>query len=301
LVWRCARASRDAALNRSAAGRIPRGHSATNPYHKARFMLSVSLTQFLLVNDVFSFTIATMGAAAVFFFLQRSELAPRYRMVAVLAGIVPLVACYNYVRLFESWNGAYTESHGSVVATALSFNESYRYADWLITVPILVVNLVMVIDLPRRQAQVRCFVLGLLAFEMILLGYPGQFTSDATTRWLWWSASMVPFCIIVYQLYFTLGDAVRNQPESARHLVVLARFVLMLIWSAYPIIYVLPDLGVTGPNSFLFTQVGYACTDISAKTIVGMLFYLIAARKSAALLDAGQGETATRRAAMARA
>jgi bacteriorhodopsin len=239
---------------------------------------------------------AAMGAASCFFFLQRGELAPRYRSVAALAGIVTLVACYNYYRLFESWNGAFAESHGLVTATAHSFNESYRYADWLLTVPFLLVMLVLVIDLPRRQAQVRGFVLGLQAVEMILLGYPGQIATDPTTRWLWWGASMVPFGIIVYQLYVTLAEAVRLQPEGARHLVVTARFMTVLIWCVYPAIYILPMVGVTGTTSFIITQAGYAVADISAKAIYGVMIYMIAVRKSAALADgSGTGQTASER------
>jgi bacteriorhodopsin len=260
-------------------------------------VLSLSLNQYELVSNVFSFTMAAMGAASFFFFVQRGQLAPRYRMVATLAGVVTVVACYNYFRLFQGWTEAYTVSHGIVTATGRGFDEAYRYADWLFTVPVLLVNLVLVIDLPRRQAQVRGFVLALQAVEMILLGYPGQISNDPTTRWLWWGASMVPFGIIVYQLYVTLADAVRNQPEGARHLVVLARFMTVLIWCFYPAIYLLPMLGVTGATSFVLTQAGYAAADLSAKALYGVMLYMIAARKSQADLEApAVGATATDRA-----
>lgn len=265
-------------------------------------MFTISLTQYQLISNVFAFTMTAMGAASFFFFLQRGELAPRYRAAAALAGIVTLVACCNYFLLFQSWGGAFVESHGAVTATGRSFNESYRYADWLLTVPFLLAMLVLVLDLPRRQAQVRGFVLGLQAVEMILLGYPGQIATDPTTRWLWWGAAMVPFGIIVYQLYVTLADAVRSQPEGARHLVVLARFMTVLLWCVYPAIYVLPMVGVTGATSFILTQAGYAIADISAKAFYGVMIYMIAARKTAALAEGtSTGATAGERVSPLRA
>jgi bacteriorhodopsin len=150
----------------------------------------------------------------------------------------------------------------------------------VLTVPILMVELVLVIDLPRRQAQMRAFILGVLAAEMIVLGYPGQIASDSTTRWLWWAASMVPFLIIIYQLYITLADAVRSQPEEARGLVAWARFLAVAIWCVYPVIYTLPMLGLTGTNTFIATQIAYALADVSAKVGYGVMIYMIAARKS---------------------
>jgi bacteriorhodopsin len=241
----------------------------------------ISVAQFDLIQNILSFTVSAMGAAAVFFFLQRREVSPKYRAVVTLAGIVTMIATYNYVRLLDSWNGAYIDVNGTIKATSHLYNEAFRYADWLLTVPILMVMLVMVIDLPKRQAQVRSFVLGLQAVEMILLGYPGQMSTDNATRWLWWAASMVPFLIIVYQLYVTLAQAVRSQPENARHLVVAARFMTVVVWCAYPVIYTLPMLGVTGTNSFVFTQGAYAIADVTAKAVYGVLIYMIAMRKSA--------------------
>lgn len=243
-------------------------------------MDALSVTQFDLVYNILSFTVAAMGGATMFFFLQRGELLPKYRVVATLAGVVTMIAAYNYWGLLNSWAASYVDVNGTVKATNHLYNETYRYADWLLTVPILMVNLVLVIDLPRRAAQVRGFVLALQAVEMILLGYPGQLTKDPTTRWLWWGAGMIPFGIIVYQLYGTLAGAVRAQPEGARHLVIAARFLTVLVWCVYPVIYLLPLFGITGTEAFVFTQVGYAAADITAKAGYGVLLYMIAYRKS---------------------
>ncbi len=242
--------------------------------------MSISVLQYDLVVNVFSFTMSAMGAAAAFAMLQRQEVLPRYRVAVVLVALVPLVATYNYYRLFEAWQMAFSVSNGVVTSTGRAFNDTYRSADWLVTVPMLVVALVLVLDLPARQAKLRSLVLGIQAAEMILLGYPGQISTLASTRWLWWGAAMVPFAIIVQQLYGGLASAVAAQPAQVRGLVTLARFVTVLTWCFYPAVYVLPLIGVTGTTAFIATQLGYAGADLAAKVGYGLLIYAIAARKS---------------------
>ena len=245
-------------------------------------MIALTLTQVNLVTNVFALTIAAMGAAAAFFFLQRSEVAPRYRIVVSLVGIVCLIDAYNYYRMFEGWTAAYSVVDGTVRATGLQFNDSYRYAAWFLTVPILLIVLVLVMDLPPAQTRLRSIVLGLQAVEMIVLGYPGQLAADPGARWFWWACAMVPFLVIIYQLYIGLAQSIRNQPAEARGLVTTARLTTVLVWCIYPALYLLPMLELTGPLAFVGTQVGYAVADIIAKAVYGVLIYMVAVRKSEA-------------------
>ncbi len=61
---------------------------------------------------------------------------------------------------------------------------------------------------------------------------------------------------------------------------VLARFVTVLTWCFYPMVYVMPMLGITGSAVFISSQIGYAVADLLAKVGFGALIYLIAARKT---------------------
>ena len=66
-------------------------------------MDSISPGQYSLVYNAFSFTIAVMGAASVFFFLSRSQVTPPYRTALTVTGLVTLIALYHYLRIFNSW------------------------------------------------------------------------------------------------------------------------------------------------------------------------------------------------------
>ena len=58
-------------------------------------MDSISPGQFSLVYNAFSFAIAVMGAATVFFFLSRSQVAPPYRTAITVTGLVTLAEMYQ--------------------------------------------------------------------------------------------------------------------------------------------------------------------------------------------------------------
>ena len=115
--------------------------------------MELTVSQFSLVANMFSFTIATMGAAALFFFLSRPSVAPRYRPALVVSGLVVAIACYHYFRIHENWIEAFGLMGTSYKATAIPFNHAYRYADWILTVPLLMVELIAVLALPKAESR----------------------------------------------------------------------------------------------------------------------------------------------------
>ncbi len=243
-------------------------------------MTDITVGQFNLVYNAFSFTIATMGAATLFFWLNRSLVAPAYRMAVTVSGLVTAIALYHYVRILGSWDGAFDVVDGQISATGVAFNDAYRYVDWLLTVPLLLVELILVMRLSRAETTSKAVRLGILAALMVALGYPGEVSSEAGTRWLWWGLGMLPFLWIVYELFVGLRDSIEAQPESARGLVNGARWLTVASWSFYPVVFVFPMIGFTGGAAATAVQVGYTVADIVAKAVFGLLIFAIALRKS---------------------
>ena len=258
----------------------------------------LSLFQYSLVDNVFSMTVATMGAAALFFFLARSSIAPKYRPALLVSGIVVTIACYHYFMIRQSWQGAYTfekvAAEGGAadyVASGKAFNDFYRYADWILTVPLLMVELVTVMALSAAVSRPLLTKLVIAAALMIGLGYPGEISNDWTTRLIWGVLSSIPFIYILYLLWTELSKSLDTQPKEVRSLISIARFVILITWAFYPIAYAvygdsLPGAkpGIVGERSSLGAvgiQVGYAIADITAKAGFGILIYMIALRKTA--------------------
>lgn len=256
-------------------------------------MVDLSVTEFSVVSNMFSFTIATMGAAAIFFFLSRSSLAPKYRPALMVSGLVVAIACYHYFRIYESWHAAYDLEGSTYVSTPQTFNDAYRYADWILTVPLLMVELISVLALPKGEGNSLLRNLVIAAILMIGLGYPGEISSDTTTRWIWWSASMLPFLYILYILFTQLTRSLDRQPDGVKGLVSAARIVVLLTWAFYPIAYaIITFTGTKSATGLVALQVGYTVADITAKAGFGLLIYFIARTKTEVELSTDEPATA---------
>lgn len=245
-------------------------------------MEELSVGQYELIYNAFSFTFATMAAATLFFWLGRAQVAPPYKTAMTITGLVTFIAAYHYFRIFQSWEAAFVYVDGTLQVTGIPFNNAYRYVDWLLTVPLLLIELILVMNLSRSETISKGVRLGILAALMIALGYPGEVADSSGARLLWGVLSMIPFLWILYELFFGLREAIANQPESARGLVSAARWVTVLSWSFYPLVYFGGLAGLGGPTSTTVIEVGYSVADIVAKAGFGVLIYMIAMRKSAA-------------------
>ena len=250
-------------------------------------LTSLSLGEYSLVYNMFSFTIAAMLAAGLFFILAQHRVAPKYRISLVISTLVVGIAAYHYFRITGSWSTAYEiSSAGSeYLSTGKPFNDAYRYVDWLLTVPLLLVELVLVLNLSRQKSGPLLTKLVIAAVFMIGLGYPGELLnadSMFSERGFWGLLSTIPFVYILYILFGELGKAMEDQPERVRILFRNIRYLLIFTWGFYPIVYMAPFAGFTGSTSLVTIQVGYTIADVLAKAGYGVMIYAIAREKSLA-------------------
>jgi len=238
--------------------------------------------QWSLVYNSLSFGIAAMGSATIFFWLQLGNVSKSYRTALTITGLVTAIATYHYVRIFNSWVDAYTVKDQNVATfSGQPFNDAYRYVDWLLTVPLLLIELVLVMKLPRGETVELCWKLGLAAALMVALGYPGEIQDDLTMRWVWWALAMIPFCYVVITLVTGLAGATSKQPDSVKGLVSAARYLTVISWLTYPFVYIIKNIGLAGAVAMTYEQVGYSAADVTAKAVFGVLIWAIAAGKSA--------------------
>jgi len=253
-------------------------------------MESITLGQYEIIYNALSFTIATMGAATLFFWLVRETVAPQYRTALIISGLVTFIAAYHYWRMFDSWSGAFVvdATAGTIARSGEKFNDAYRYVDWLLTVPLLLVEMILVMGLTRAVTISKSVRLGTLAALMVALGYPGEVATDSGTRLLWGGLSVIPFLFILYELFVGLRASINSQPEQARGLVSLAIWVTVVSWCFYPIVYFAPllfgpenaNISTMSGSAAVTVQVGYTIADIVAKAGFGVLIFLIASAKS---------------------
>ncbi len=250
-------------------------------------MIPSALTsgQYETVYNFLSLVIASQLFTALFLLISLPRLLPRYRNAIVVAIIVCGIAAYHYFRIFDSFKAAFvSKSVGGTgtyhQAVGAAFNEGYRYVDWFLTVPLLLVELVAVLAL-TRQLQTRLLLqLVPAAALMIALGYPGEISGDNGLRGLFGALSTIPFLFILFILFVQLSKSLALQPESVRKTLSRLRFLLLLSWGVYPIAYLLPLLNISGADAWVAKQVGYSVADIVAKAVYGLIIFTVARKKS---------------------
>jgi bacteriorhodopsin len=244
----------------------------------------LTIGQFSLVVNVLSFTFAAMLASFIFFVLARGQVLPKYRPALIMSALVVAIAGYHYFRILESWQGAYALVDGAYQPTGKPFNDAYRYVDWLLTVPLLTAELVAVLSLARDRSASLTWRLAGAAALMVILGYPGEIAGTVTERAIWGFVSTIPFVYILFVLFRELGPAIERQPPQAQVLVRNIRLLLFATWGFYPIVYLLPILGVSllSAEAVLGVQVGYSIADVAAKCGYGLVIYAIARAKTEA-------------------
>lgn len=243
--------------------------------------LTLTAGQYDLVYNSFSFVIAAMGASLLFFVLVRGSVAPRHRMAITLSTIVVGIALYHYVRIFNSWADAFTYTGGTYVQDGIPFNEAYRYVDWLLTVPLLLAELVIVLKLDRGKTRSLLVRLTIAALAMIIAGYPGELAAaDSTAKIVWGVVGTLPFLYILYVLFVELGNSLGRQAPGVIRLLSGLRWILVVTWTVYPVAYFLPAVIDDPVVAELARQVGYSVADVLAKPLFGLLVLAIALAKS---------------------
>ncbi|MDH6410269.1 bacteriorhodopsin [Aurantimicrobium minutum] len=240
-------------------------------------------TQFNIVFNMLSLGVASMLFTTFFLVLARDRVLPRYRLAVLISATVTGIAAYHYFRMFDSFNHAFSSLDGAVNNAAV-YNVGYRYVDWLLTVPLLLVETVAVLALTRQLQGSLLKRLVPAAALMIVLGYPGDAKLDlwGIAPSVWGLLSTIPFLYIMYILFVELGKSLVRQSEPVRKKIKLLRILLIATWGVYPITFILA-MNSDGFNAdqFVAREVGYTIADILAKCLFGLLIFSIARMKSA--------------------
>ncbi len=244
----------------------------------------LTVGQYSLVYNFMSLTIAAFLGSGLFFILGRKHVNEHYQKALLTSAIVVGIAAYHYFRISHSWAEAFVLEGGAYQPTGKPFNDAYRYADWLITVPLLLVELVQVMNLSREKSRSLMTILAGSAVLMLVTGYFGEIRTDDTSlfslRGFWGLISSIFFVIILVKLVQEIWGAAKDETGRVKILVRNILLLTVFVWGFYPIVYMAPFYGLSGGASEAFLQVGYSMADIIAKAGYGLLIFSIAREKT---------------------
>lgn len=250
-------------------------------------MYPVTDFQYQAVYNTLSFSLASMMATTVFLCFRSFAVNDKYQSAVLISGLVTFIAAYHYVRIFNSWVGAYHYSPGfQPELTGVPFNDAYRYMDWLLTVPLLLIEILLVMKLTDEEYAQKAWNLGTQSALMIVSGYYGELVVKGTLlelwpRWLCWFISMYFFKNIVEELLYGLAAATESESDAEiADKIRVAQKMTVISWCTYPIVYLFPMVGMGASSVVVSIQVGYCVSDIISKCGVGLVIYQISSAKS---------------------
>ncbi len=237
-------------------------------------------SNYQLVYNSFSFAVAALGIGFVYFLVSRNRVSPAYRSAVTMSAMICGIAAYHYWQMFNMF------------ADDKPWNEGYRYADWLLTVPLLVAELVVVSGVAKEKAKGITTKLAVAALLMIAFGYPGETAAAGSSEsMIYFVISMLFFVYILWNLFAgEVGQALKGQSGDIGKKLNNLRYVLLVTWAVYPIAYLLGDpesflakaIGLEVDQSQTYIQVGYTIADILSKPGYGVLILGIAIARSKA-------------------
>jgi len=251
-------------------------------------MYDMTDLQYQAVYNVLSFSLASMMATTMYLWLRAFAVNAKYQSAVIISGLVTFIAAYHYMRIFNSWVDAYEYKPGHPEGSAPSltgtpFNDAYRYMDWLLTVPLLLIEILLVMKLDEEVFSTKAWTLGVGSALMIVSGYYGELvvTGDLTPRWMCWFLSMAFFLNIVYELLVGLAAATASEPDATiAGKIKVAQVMTVISWCTYPIVYLFPMFGIRAASAVVSIQLGYCVSDIISKCGVGLVIYQISYAKS---------------------
>ena len=225
----------------------------------------------LLASDDFvgiSFWVISMRmlAATAFFFMERGSVAAGWRTSVTVAGLVTGIAFIHYMYMRGVW-----------VQTGES-PTVYRYIDWLITVPLQMVEFYLILAAVRKVPGGIFWRLLIGSLVMLIGGYMGE--AGYINSLLGFIIGMAGWLYILYEVFS--GEAGKAAAKSGNKGLVTAfsamRMIVTIGWAIYPLGYIFGYL--TGGIDTNALNIIYNLADFVNKIAFGLIIWSFAVANS---------------------
>ena len=226
----------------------------------------------MLAQDDFvgiSFWVISMGmlAATAFFFMETGNVAAGWRTSVIVAGLVTGIAFIHYMYMREVW------------VTTGDSPTVYRYIDWLITVPLQMVEFYLILAAVKKMPSGIFWRLLIGSLVMLIGGYLGE--AGYINEMLGFIIGMAGWIYVLYEIFS--GEAGKAAAKSGNKALVTAfgalRMIVTVGWAIYPLGYVFGYLtGGVDANSL---NVVYNLADFINKIAFGLVIWAAAVSSGA--------------------
>ena len=221
-------------------------------------MYSLAATDFVGIS--FWLATAIMLASTVFFLVERDNVRGKWKTSLTVAALVTGVAFWHYMYMRGVW--IYSNESPTV----------YRYVDWLITVPLQIVEFYLILAAVTSVSAGLFWKLLVGSLVMLIGGYMGE--TAIVDRTIGFVIGMVGWAWVIYLIFF--GEAANVNASSGNAASQMAfktiRMIVLVGWAIYPIGYLM--------NNAADLNIVYNLADLVNKTAFGLAIWAAAVSDS---------------------
>ena len=217
-----------------------------------------------------SFWLISMAlvASTAFFFLETQRVSAKWKTSLTVSGLVTLVAAVHYFYMRDVW-----------IATGET-PTVYRYIDWLITVPLLMVEFYIILRAIGAVSAGIFWRLMIGSMVMLIAGYMGE--AGYINAWAGFIVGMAGWAYILYEVF--AGEAGKlaadKAPASVQSAFSSMRWIVSIGWAIYPLGYFFGYL--TGAADVEMLNIIYNFADVLNKIAFGVIIWNVATSESKA-------------------
>tara|TARA_B100001123_G_C15111223_1_gene947549 strand:- start:121 stop:891 length:771 start_codon:yes stop_codon:yes gene_type:complete len=220
-------------------------------------------TVYLATDDFvgITFWVVSMGmiATTVFLFAERNTVAQAWRPSVSVAGLVTGVAFVHYMYM----RGIWVETGETPTV--------YRYIDWLITVPLQIVEFYLILAAVRKVPVSMFWRLLIASIVMLVFGYLGE--AGYISALLGFVVGVAAWIYILFELFSgEAGKAMKSSGNKSLKTAFSAmRMIVTIGWAIYPLGYLLGYLaGGVDENTL---NIIYNLADFINKIAFGLVIW----------------------------
>ena len=213
------------------------------------------------VGMTFWLATSIMLASTVFFFIERADVAGKWRTSMTVAGLVTGIAFWHYLYMREA------HLQGEVTTV-------FRYIDWLVTVPLQIVEFYLILAAVTAVTSMLFWRLLGASLVMLVFGYLGEAgLMDVTVGFI---IGMAGWIYIIYEIF--AGEAAKlsegSKNAGGQFAFNTLRYIVTIGWAIYPIGYFLGYMSGSETTDFGTVNIIYNIADLVNKTAFGLAIWV---------------------------
>ena len=212
---------------------------------------------------------AAMVAATYFFYVERDRAVGKWKTSLTVAAMVTGIAAIHYFYMREVW-----------VMTGES-PTVFRYVDWLLTVPLQIIEFYLILAAIAAVATGLFWRLLIASLVMLVAGYLGEVNdANPTALWVFFVIGMAGWIYIIYEIF--AGEA--SQISASQGTVAsqqafnALRLIVTVGWAIYPLGYI---YGYAGGGDAAALNIIYNLADFVNKIAFGVVIWAAATSSDA--------------------